>query len=142
MKLYKHEHQKEMSTGAVAQMLVTLLYNKRFFPYYVSNVVAGLDENGHGVVYSYDPVGHCSKETFHAGGSSGALLQPLLDSQIGHRNMKIKPTEPLTVEKAIQITKDVFVSAAERDILTGDGILLKIITPQGITEERFPLRID
>jgi len=142
MKLYKHEHQKEMNTGAVAQMLVTLLYNKRFFPYYVSNVVAGLDEDGQGVVYSYDPVGHCSKETFHAGGSSGALLQPLLDSQVGHRNMNIKPKDPITLEQAIKITKDVFISAAERDILTGDGVLLKIITPTGILEERFPLRID
>jgi len=142
MKLYKHQHQKEMSTGAVAQMLVTLLYNKRFFPYYVSNVVAGLDEKGHGVVYSYDPVGHCSQETFHAGGSSGALLQPLLDSHVGLRNMKIKPTEPLTLEKAINITKDVFISAAERDIYTGDGILLKIITKDGIKEESFPLRKD
>jgi len=71
-----------MSIAAVAQMLSTMLYNKRFFPYYVSNVLAGLDENGDGVVYSYDPVGHCEMSTFHAGGSAGALIQPLLDNQV------------------------------------------------------------
>jgi len=142
MKLYKHEHQKDMSTAAVAQMLSTMLYYKRFFPYYVSNVLAGLDEDGNGVVYSYDPVGHCEKSTFQAGGSSGALLQPLLDNQIGYLNMKIKPTEPLTVDKAIRIVKDVFISAAERDIYTGDGVLLKVITKDGVKEERFPLRGD
>jgi 20S proteasome subunit beta 6 len=80
--MYQHEHLKEMSTAAVAQMVSVLLYNRRFFPYYVSNVVAGLDPSGKGVIYSYDPVGHCEKETYHAGGSSGALLQPLLDSQV------------------------------------------------------------
>jgi len=142
MKLYKHEHLKEMSAGAVAQMLSTMLYNKRFFPYYVSNVLAGLDEQGNGVVYSYDPVGHCDKNTFHAGGSSGALLQPLLDSQIGLRNMAVKPTEPLTLEKALQITKDVFTSAAERDIHTGDEVVIRIITKDGVKEEREQLRKD
>jgi len=142
MTLYKHEHNKDMSTSAVAQMLSTLLYYKRFFPYYVSNVVAGIDEDDNGVVYSYDPVGHCEKDTFHAGGSSGALLQPFLDNQVANLNQQIKPDEPLSVDKAICIVKDVFVSAAERDIKTGDGIKLKIITKEGIREEEFPLRTD
>lgn len=142
--LYKHEHNQEMSTGAIAQMLSTMLYYKRFFPYYVSNVVAGLDEEGNGVVYSYDPVGHCEKSTFHAGGSSGALIQPLLDSQIGNQNITedAKPKEALSLERALQVVKDTFISAAERDIYTGDGVLLKIVTAEGVKEEVFPLRFD
>jgi len=142
MKLYKHEHQKDMSAAAVAQMLSTILYGRRFFPYYVSSVVAGLDEDNQGVIYSYDPVGHCEKGKFHAGGSSGALLQPLLDNQIAHLNMAIKPTEPFTLDQGKKIIKDVFISAAERDIYTGDGVLLKIITKDGITEETLKLRHD
>jgi 20S proteasome subunit beta 6 len=142
IKFYKHEHMKDMSTGAVAQMLSTMLYYKRMFPYYVSNILAGLDEDGQGVVYSYDPVGHCEKSTFQAGGSSGALLQPFLDSQIGQLNMKVKPTEKLTEAKAIQVIKDVFISAAERDIMTGDGVHLQIITKDGVREETMELRRD
>jgi len=142
MKLYKHEHQKDMSAAAVAQMLSTILYSRRFFPYYVSNVVAGIDAEGEGVIYSYDPVGHCEKSKFHAGGSSGALLQPLLDNQIAHLNMAIKPEEPLSLEAAKNIIKDVFISAAERDIYTGDGILLKVITKDGVSEEKLKLRHD
>jgi len=82
LQMYKHEHQKEMSTPAAAQMLSIMLYHKRFFPYYVSNILAGLDENGKGCIYSYDPIGHCEKTTYRAGGSAGALLQPLLDNQV------------------------------------------------------------
>lgn len=71
-----------MSTPAVAQMLSTLLYYKRFFPYYVSNILAGLDPEGKGVIYSYDPVGHCEMTNYRAGGSAGSLLQHLLDNQV------------------------------------------------------------
>ena len=82
MKSYKHTHNKDMSTPAVAQMTATMLYHKRFFPYYISNILAGLDsETGRGVIYSYDPVGHMEKCTYRAGGSSVSLLQPLLDNQ-------------------------------------------------------------
>lgn len=59
--MYLHEHLKPMSTPAVAQLVSTMLYHKRFFPYYVSNIVAGLDQDGKGTLYSYDPVGHCEK---------------------------------------------------------------------------------
>lgn len=44
--MYEHEHQTKMSASAVAAMLSTILYYKRFFPYYAYNIVGGIDENG------------------------------------------------------------------------------------------------
>ena len=61
--MYLHEHLKPMSTNAVAQLASTMMYHKRFFPYYTSTILAGLDQEGKGVVYSYDPVGHMEKHT-------------------------------------------------------------------------------
>ncbi|KAJ8974158.1 hypothetical protein NQ317_005806 [Molorchus minor] len=102
----------------------------------------GLDNEGKGCVYSYDPIGHCEKAKYRAGGSAGALLQPLLDNQIGQKNMEIASKEPISQEKAIATLKDVFISAAERDIYTGDSVSIKVITKDGIKEETFELRKD
>ena len=57
-------------------------------------------------------------------------------------NLKIKPDKPVDLKRAIEIIKDVFVSAAERDIYTGDGVILHIITSKGVEEQRIPLRCD
>lgn len=44
--MYKHSNNKTMTTGAIAAMLSTILYSRRFFPYYVYNIIGGLDEEG------------------------------------------------------------------------------------------------
>jgi 20S proteasome subunit beta 6 len=135
-----HEN-REISLNALAQLLSTMMYGRRFFPYYVSNILAGIYE-GKGYVYSYDPIGHCERHTYRAGGSSSALLQPILDNQVGLKNMEQKPKTPLTVERAVNLIKDTFISAAERDIYTGDGIKIAIITDKGVEEQIIPLRKD
>lgn len=131
-----------MGCKSVAQLVSTMLYSKRFFPYYISNVVAGLDENGAGAIYSYDPVGSFDRISCIAGGSSSALIQPFLDSQIGQKNQVNPQKLDLSIEYVKKVVKDSFISASERDIYCGDSVVLQLITKDGITEERFPLRKD
>lgn len=38
--------------------------------------------SGKGAVYSFDPVGSYQRDSFKAGGSASAMLQPLLDNQV------------------------------------------------------------
>jgi len=144
LKMYKYEHNRTMNTPATSQLLANMLYSRRFFPYYISNVLAGLDHDGEGIVYSYDPVGHCERSKYRAGGSSSSLLQPLLDNQVGLKNLD-NPDESrrnLSQDEALKIVKDVFISATEREIATGDALLIKIVTKDGTTTERFELRKD
>ena len=62
--------------------------------------------------------------------------------QIGFKNQEGVEHVQLPMEKAVNLVKDVFISAAERDIYTGDAIVLRIISKDGIKTEEFPLRRD
>ncbi|KAL6030062.1 hypothetical protein STEG23_011461, partial [Scotinomys teguina] len=127
LKMYKHSNNKAMTTGAIAAMLSTILYSRRFFPYYVYNIIGGLDEEGKGAVYSFDPVGSYQRDSFKAGGSASAMLQPLLDNQVGFKNMQNVEHVPLSLDRAMKLVKDVFISAAERDVYTGQIFGLQLL---------------
>jgi 20S proteasome subunit beta 6 len=135
VKMYKFQHNKEMSVSACAQRLSHILYNKRFFPYYVHAILGGLDENGVGALYSYDPVGSYERETCRAAGAASSLITPFLDNQVNFKNQ----LDRQTVEN---IVSDSFSSAAERHIEVGDGLQMFIITKDGIEEKYTELKKD
>ncbi|XP_041368051.1 proteasome subunit beta type-1-B-like [Gigantopelta aegis] len=142
LKIYGHEHNRKMTISAIAAMLSTMLYYRRFFPYYVYNILAGVDQDGKGCVYSFDPVGSYEREAYRAGGTASAMLQPLLDNQIGFKNMQGVKKVPHGQEKTVSLVKDVFISAAERDIYTGDSIIISVVNKDGVKTETFQLRKD
>ena len=141
MKVYEHNHQKTMSTPAVAQMLSNTLYYKRFFPYYAFNVFGGIDEEGKGCVFSYDAIGSFERTAVTASGSGQAYVIPLLDNVIGHRN-RTDEKRDLPKEEVIELVKDAFISAGERDIYTGDQVEISVITKDGIETTTFALKAD
>lgn len=143
LEMYKHDHNKEMNATAVAQMLSNTLYYKRFFPYYVNNIIGGVDSEGKGCCFSYDPVGSYQRCPYSAAGTGMELLQPLLDNQLGFKNQSPDiPRVKLSKEQVIALVKDLFVGATEREIMTGDNVDIYVITKDGVTKERVPLRRD
>jgi len=153
VKMYRYQHGKPMSVKACAQRLSTILYQKRFFPYYVHAILGGLDENGRGALYSYDPVGSYEREQCRAAGAAASLIMPFLDNQVNYKNQYVpgsgeghalsqRSVEDLSLDTVVGIVKDAFTSATERHIEVGDGLQMLIITKEGIKETFTPLKRD
>jgi len=108
-----------------------MLYAKRFFPYYVYNILGGIEEDGTGAVYSFDPVGSYEREACRAAGAAQSLVQPFLDNQIYFKNQVAAPglTHPahLALSDVLSIVIDSFTSATERHIEVGDGLEIYIV---------------
>jgi 20S proteasome subunit beta 6 len=142
---YLFQHGKPMSTVAIGQMISNMLYHRRFFPYYTFNLVAGLDNEGRGVVYGYDAIGSYQAIDAGASGTGQSLIQPLLDSQKSFKNQLLVPTygsDNLSLQQAINLVKDSFTSAGERDIYTGDSVEIVIIDKNGYKTEKLSLKRD
>ncbi|KAK5987369.1 Proteasome subunit beta type-6 [Cladobotryum mycophilum] len=152
-KIYRYRHGKPMTLNACAKRLSTILYQKRFFPYYTHAMLGGLDEEGTGAVYSYDPVGSYEREQCRAGGAAGSLIMPFLDNQVNFKNQNIpgsgtghdlKAREIVALDRPTveALVKDAFDGAVERHIEVGDYLQMVIITKEGIQEVFQKLKWD
>lgn len=139
---YEFKHEKQMPPLSVAQVLSTTLYQRRFFPIYTFNVVAGVDKvSGQGYIFGYDAIGSFESSPYCVCGSGSALITSILDNQIEFKTQPQNKRD-LTVEEALTVFKDSFICAGERDIYTGDSVDYAIITPEGTTLHSFKLKID
>lgn len=145
---YHHNHNRKLDIRSAARLIQHMLYRKRFFPYYVSTIIAGIDSEGRGAVYSYDPVGSYERHASAAAGAAGSLMMPFLDNQVDFKNQLDpdtglpKEVTPLTLDEALALVKDAFSSATERHIHVGDALEILVVTKDGVTKHLYPLKRD
>uniref|UniRef100_A0A6P6YAV7 Proteasome subunit beta type-1-like n=1 Tax=Dermatophagoides pteronyssinus TaxID=6956 RepID=A0A6P6YAV7_DERPT len=133
---YVFEHKMNPSLNAIAQKLSLQLYSRRFFPYYAFNLLAGISDTNSGIIYSYDSIGNTEPLKYGTTGSSASAILPIVDLYFS----KIKDYNE---KNCIELIKDCFKSAAERDILTGDSVEIFVIrNNKEISKQVFPLRND
>jgi len=132
---YRHAHAKDMPLHAIARLIQTMLYAKRFFPYYVYNILGGIEDDETGAVYSFDPVGSYEREACRAAGAAQSLVQPFLDNQIYFKNQVAaagtKHPTHLPLTEVLSLVIDSFTSATERHIEVGDGLEMYIVLAKG-----------
>ncbi|KAL4744527.1 hypothetical protein BDW72DRAFT_199500 [Aspergillus terricola var. indicus] len=133
--MYKYQHGKNISLRACAQRVSTLLYEKRFFPYQLQTMVAGIDADGQGAIYYYDPAGCIEKRSHCAAGEASSLMLPFLDSQVPR-------LQPLSLQTAQQLVRDAYTGATERHIEVGDHLQMLVVTREGVSEQLVDLKKD
>lgn len=82
LQTYEFTIGRSANTQSIAALLSNTLYGKRFFPYYTFNILAGLDDNGDGIVYGYDAIGSYEPKAYLCQGSAIELILPILDNQL------------------------------------------------------------
>lgn len=81
LNLYKMREERDIAPKTLTNLISSLLYEKRFGPYYVEPMIAGLDNDGKPYVATTDLIG-CPMETsdFVVGGTSSEQLYGMCES--------------------------------------------------------------
>ena len=123
-----------MSPKVITHLLSTLLYEKRFGPYYMEPVIAGLDDKNQPFLGSMDLIGATmmTRDFVVAGNCTGNLY--------GMAESLYRPD--LNPDELFETIAQCLLSSVDRDALTGWGGVVHIITPDGVTTKELKGRQD
>jgi 20S proteasome subunit beta 6 len=141
IKDYKKENSNDCSILNSVFFLSSILYSKRFFPFFTFNIISGLEKNNEACIYNFDALGSFEKTFFTCIGNGQTIIQPTLDGIFQIKNkLEKKPCEVLF--NFIFCLKKIFLNAAQKNISIGDGLQIYVITKKGVFLENSLLKID
>jgi proteasome beta subunit len=125
MKIYQYERDRPGTVKNTAKLIANLLSSRRMFPYLAETIIGGVSD-GIPELYVLDPIGSVLADKFAAVGTGAPIAIGVLESEYN---------EGLSVDEAKPVLLRAVKSAMARDISSGDGVDLMVITEQGIKEE-------
>ncbi|PHJ20466.1 proteasome beta subunit [Cystoisospora suis] len=135
-KLYElREEVPEMKPRIMSNVISSMLYGRRFAPYFVSPVVAGLDpETNEPFLSAFDYIGAaCYAKDFVCNGTSGEQL-------VGVCEALWKPE--MNEEELMETLSQSLLAAVDRDCVAGWGAVVHVLTPKQIVTRRLKCRMD
>eukprot|EP00048_Salpingoeca_helianthica_P014402 m.221527 g.221527 ORF g.221527 m.221527 type:complete len:205 (+) comp15827_c0_seq1:2090-2704(+) len=132
--MYKLREEREMTPKTMLAVISNLLYEKRFGPYFVEPMVAGLNPDGTPYVGQTDLIGcQMTTEDFVVGGTCSEQLFGMCES-LWRPNLS--PAELFeTISQALM-------SAMDRDALSGYGVIVHVIEQDKVTTRTVKTRMD
>jgi proteasome beta subunit len=121
--LYRIKNNQDLSVKSLATLASRILFGYRVYPYLALFIIGGYDTKP--TAFSLDPFGGMNEDKFVATGSGMQVAQGVLEDQY-KENMSVKEMEKLAV-RCIN-------AATQRDLGTGDGISMVVITKDGFKE--------
>ena len=123
--IYRISNRELMPVKSSARLCSNVLFNQRYFPYYVQVIVAGYDNKAGGQIYNIDLFGSMTSEKFISTGSGSPVAYGYLESEF---------KEGLSVNDAYKIAIQAIAAAIRRNAGTGDDINAVIIDKDGYRE--------
>ena len=125
LNLYSYEREQSVTVRTAAKLMGSMLFERRYFPYLAQTIVGGIDEAGP-KLFVLDPLGSVIEDKFTAVGSGAEIAIGLLETEF---------KDGMAVDDAKGLVRKAVKAASARDIGSGEGIDMLIITNGGIREE-------
>lgn len=123
--LFEVRRGKQMSMQALSTLTGNLLRSGAF--YIVSPILGGVDDEG-AHVYSIDALGGTTEEEYTVTGSGSQYALGVLEQEYD---------DEVTIDEAKTIAAKAIQSAVERDLASGNGINVAVVTDDGVEITRY-----
>eukprot|EP01032_Pedospumella_encystans_P016300 gene16300-18599_t len=132
--LYRLRENREIKPEAFSAMLSSLLYEKRFGPWFTEPVIAGLTEDNKPFLSGMDLIGApVFAHDFVVAGTCTSNLHGMCEAMY-------RPN--MNPEELFEALSQSLLAAVDRDALSGWGAVVHIITPEGVTTRKLKCRQD
>ena len=128
--IYRLTNKELMPVKSAARLCSNVLFNQRYFPYYVQLILAGVDNRNHnnnageGQIYNIDLFGSMTSERFISTGSGSRVDYGYLESEF-RKGLRVNDAYTIAIWA---------IAAIRRNAGTGDGINAVIIDKDGYHE--------
>jgi len=129
-KLYELENNRPISVKAMGKMVSNMLFQRRMFPLLMETLIGGVDEDGVSL-FSMDPAGSLLPDPFITAGTGAPIAMGVIEAEY---------RDGMTVEEGAELALKSIKAAVARDITSGDGIDMLLITKKGVEERSISLR--
>lgn len=125
-KLYELDNNHPIGVKAMGKLVSNMLFQRRMFPLYMETLVGGVDDDGP-QLFSMDPVGSLIPDPFITAGTGAAIAMGVIEAEY---------KEGMSMKDGAELVLKSIKAAVSRDIASGDGVDMLLITRDGV-EERF-----
>ena len=122
--IYRMERGRLMPVRAAAQVVSSVLFSSRLYPFIADVLVGGVDPSG-GSIYNVDFFGSKNQEKMMATGSGSPVAYGVLEAEF---------KEGLTAAKAYPLAAKAIIAATRRNVATGDHFDIAVLDKQGFRE--------
>jgi len=132
--LYKLREFRDLSPEAFSALLSTMLYEKRFGPWFCEPVVAGLSADNKPFLSGMDLIG---APVFSSDFVVSGTCTPNL-----HGTCEAMYRPDMEPEEIFEVLSQCLLASIDRDALSGWGAVVHIITPEGVITRQLKTRQD